>query len=74
MLLGPSSTSGLKLTLWKLIETGKALRSSDKEGGRTIANSSTRLRSTIPSAIENFHQALDELECDIVRNYQVDTG
>jgi len=50
-----------------LIETGRALRSSDKEGGRTLANANTRLRSTIPSAIENFHQALDELECDILR-------
>lgn len=51
----------------QLIETGRALRSSDKEGSRTLANANTRLRSTIPSAIENFHQALDELECDIVR-------
>lgn len=50
-----------------LIETGRALRGSDKEGGRTFANANTRLRSTIPSAIENFHQALDDLESDIVR-------
>jgi hypothetical protein len=73
-MLGPSSTFRLKLTLGKLIETGKALRAADKDGGRTIAASSTRLRSTIPSAIENFHQALDELECDIVRNYQISSS
>jgi hypothetical protein len=52
----------------KLIETGRALRASDKEGGRTLANSNTRLRSTIPLAAENFHQALDDLESDIVNN------
>jgi hypothetical protein len=51
----------------QLIETGKALRSSNKEGGKTLANAKTRLSSTIPSAIENFHLALDEMECDIVR-------
>ncbi|PQE18097.1 hypothetical protein CJF31_00007981 [Rutstroemia sp. NJR-2017a BVV2] len=50
-----------------LIETGKALRPSDKEGGRTMANSSHRLRLTIPNAIDHFHQALDELEAEIVR-------
>ncbi|KAE9370377.1 hypothetical protein N431DRAFT_343717 [Stipitochalara longipes BDJ] len=50
-----------------LIETGKALRSSNKEGGKTLANAKSRLSSTIPSAIENFHLALDELECDILR-------
>jgi hypothetical protein len=52
----------------KLIEVGKALRASDKEGGRTLANSNTRLRSFFPSAIDNFHQTLDDLECDIVRS------
>jgi len=50
-----------------LIETGKALRASDKESGRTVASANARLRSTIPSAIDNFHQALDEIEADIVR-------
>jgi len=50
-----------------LIETGKALRSSNKEGGKTLANAKTRLSSTIPSTIENFHLALDEMECDILR-------
>ncbi|TAQ90627.1 hypothetical protein B7494_g1038 [Chlorociboria aeruginascens] len=50
-----------------LIETGKALRATDKEGGRTKANANTRLRTTIPSTIDNFHQALDDIESDIVR-------
>jgi hypothetical protein len=59
--------SGASLTCLKLIETGRALRSSDKEGGRSFASASTRLRSFMPGAVENFHQALDELESDIVR-------
>ena len=52
---------------FQLIEIGRALRASGKEGGRTIANANTRLRSSFPGAIDNFHQALDDLECDIVR-------
>lgn len=51
----------------KLIEVGRALRASDKEGGRTLAEANPRLRSFFPGAIDNFHQALDDLECDIVR-------
>ncbi|KAH7342674.1 hypothetical protein BKA65DRAFT_295633 [Rhexocercosporidium sp. MPI-PUGE-AT-0058] len=50
-----------------LIETGKALRPSNKDGGRTLATVNTRLRTIIPSAAENFHMALDDLECDIIR-------
>lgn len=55
------------LTPQKLIETGKALRPSNKEGGRTLTTVNTRLRTIIPSAVENFHMALDDLECEIVR-------
>ena len=51
----------------KLIEFGRALRASDKEGARTLANANTRLKPFFPSAIDNFHQALDDLERDIVR-------
>ncbi|RFU24334.1 hypothetical protein B7463_g12004, partial [Scytalidium lignicola] len=50
-----------------LIETGKALRASDKDSGKTLSQANARLRSTIPSAIDNFHQALDEIESNIVR-------
>ncbi|KAJ5046748.1 uncharacterized protein L3040_003978 [Drepanopeziza brunnea f. sp. 'multigermtubi'] len=50
-----------------LIETGKALRSSNKDGARNPTNVNTRLKTFIPSATENFHQALDDLESDIVR-------
>ncbi|KAL3423205.1 hypothetical protein PVAG01_04952 [Phlyctema vagabunda] len=50
-----------------LIETGRALRPIDKDGSRTLAPTNARLQSTLPSAVENFHQALDELESDIVR-------
>ncbi|KAG0648907.1 hypothetical protein D0Z07_4615 [Hyphodiscus hymeniophilus] len=49
-----------------LIEVGRALRATDKEGG-TVTNPNTRLRSFFPGAIDNFHQALDDLESDIVR-------
>ena len=49
------------------METGKALRPSEKEGGSTLGHSNARLRATIPSAIDNFHIALDDLEADIVR-------
>jgi hypothetical protein len=56
-----------QLTIEQLIETGKALRVNNKESGRTVASANARLRTTIPSATDNFHQALDELECDIVR-------
>ncbi|KAI9743849.1 MAG: hypothetical protein M1818_002583 [Claussenomyces sp. TS43310] len=50
-----------------LIETGKALRSANKKGYETIGHTNIRLQAFIPSAIDNFHMALDELEYDIVR-------
>ncbi|KAI9649292.1 hypothetical protein NHQ30_001864 [Ciborinia camelliae] len=50
-----------------LIETGKALRATGLEGGKTMAVSAIRLHSTIPSITDNFHQALDDLEAEIVR-------
>ncbi|KAL2075529.1 hypothetical protein VTL71DRAFT_472 [Oculimacula yallundae] len=50
-----------------LIETGKTLRPSNKDGGRALAHANTRLRTVIPSAVDNFHMALDDLECDIIR-------
>jgi hypothetical protein len=60
-------SEGQLLTPPKLIETGRALRPSDKEGGRSLTNAGTRLKSTVPGAVESFHQALDDLEYDIVR-------
>lgn len=56
-----------RLILRQLIETGKAFRFSSKEGGKSLGSARTRLSTTLPSTVENFHQALDELECDIVR-------
>ncbi|CAD6444133.1 38532dd9-3cb6-4ad9-a9b1-a67990361160 [Sclerotinia trifoliorum] len=50
-----------------LIETGKALRATGLEGGKTMAISAIRLHSTIPSITDNFHRALDDLEAQIVR-------
>jgi len=62
-----SEVASRQLTKEQLIETGKALRVSDKDGGRTMASSNARLRLTIPNCVDVFHQALDELESDIVR-------
>lgn len=50
-----------------LIETGKALRSAQKENGQAPTVVASRLRAVIPSTMENFHTALDDLECDILR-------
>ncbi|KAI6715792.1 hypothetical protein PZA11_006097 [Diplocarpon coronariae] len=50
-----------------LIETGKALRHSKKDGSRSLDAVNTRLRTTIPTMAEHFHEALDDLESDIVR-------
>ncbi|CZR57270.1 uncharacterized protein PAC_07159 [Phialocephala subalpina] len=50
-----------------LIETGKALRSAQKENGQAPSVVASRLRAVIPSTVENFHAALDDLECDILR-------
>ena len=51
----------------KLIETGKALRAADREGGKSLANANSRIRTNIPGVIDNFHQVLDEFESEIVR-------
>ncbi|KAF7909740.1 uncharacterized protein EAF01_003458 [Botrytis porri] len=50
-----------------LIETGKALRATGAEGGKSMAISAIRLHSTIPSITDNFHRALDDLEAEIIR-------
>ncbi|ESZ96566.1 hypothetical protein SBOR_3068 [Sclerotinia borealis F-4128] len=50
-----------------LIETGKALRATGLDGGKTMAISAIRLHATIPSITDNFHHALDDLEAEIVR-------
>ncbi|PBP27889.1 hypothetical protein BUE80_DR001081 [Diplocarpon rosae] len=50
-----------------LIETGKALRPSKKDGSKSLDAVNTRLKATIPSMAEHFHEALDDLESDIVR-------
>ncbi|KUJ21979.1 uncharacterized protein LY89DRAFT_694405 [Mollisia scopiformis] len=50
-----------------LIETGKALRSAQKENGRPSTAATTRLRAMVPSTTDNFHQALDDIECEILR-------
>jgi len=51
----------------QLIETGRALKASNSGGSRSLAATATRLPTTIHTAHETFHQALDEIECNIVR-------
>lgn len=54
------------------IEIGNSLRIPDKVAPKTlVANANARLRSAIPRAIETFHQALDDIEADIVRTKAV---
>jgi hypothetical protein len=48
------------------METGKALRAANKKGSKTISHDNDRLQLFMPSAINSFHLALDELESDIV--------
>jgi len=50
-----------------LLEIGKALRSANRKGVKIIGYDNERLQAFIPSAVEKFHLALDELESDIVR-------
>lgn len=51
----------------KFIEIGHSLRISDKVPPKTlVVNANARLRAAIPRAIETFHQALDDIETDIV--------
>lgn len=52
---------------FKLIETGKALRASSKEGAKDFSSVNARLQKNVPRTIDTFHQALDDLEWDIVR-------
>lgn len=59
---------GLIADVPKFIEIGNSLRISDKVQPKTlVTNANARLRAAIPRAIETFHQALDDIETDIVR-------
>jgi hypothetical protein len=48
------------------VQTGKALRASQKDGRRNLAQVHTNMRSRIPDSIETFQYALDDLESEIV--------
>lgn len=51
----------------QFIEIGNSLYISDKVPPKAlVANANVKLRSAIPKAIETFHQALDDIETDIV--------
>jgi len=56
------------------METGKALRGANKKGSKTISHDNDRLQLFMPSAINSFHLALDELESDIVGRSIADSG
>ncbi|KPM46180.1 hypothetical protein AK830_g330 [Neonectria ditissima] len=50
-----------------LVQTGKALRSSRKDGQGNVAQAHGSLQSKLPDTIRTFHSALDDLEHDIIR-------
>ncbi|KAK7418891.1 hypothetical protein QQZ08_011100 [Neonectria magnoliae] len=50
-----------------LVQTGKALRSSRKDGQGNVAQAHGSLQSKLPDTIRAFHSALDDLEHDIIR-------
>ncbi|KFA52894.1 hypothetical protein S40293_01023 [Stachybotrys chartarum IBT 40293] len=50
-----------------LVQTGKALRASRKDGPGNLAQAHGSLQSKLPDTIRLFHSALDTLEHDIIR-------
>ncbi|KAH8686694.1 hypothetical protein BGZ61DRAFT_43999 [Ilyonectria robusta] len=50
-----------------LVQTGKALRASRKDGQGNVAQVHGSLQSKLPDTIRTFHSALDDLEHDIIR-------
>ncbi|KAI5460015.1 hypothetical protein BGZ63DRAFT_405965 [Mariannaea sp. PMI_226] len=50
-----------------LVQTGKALRASRKDGQGNVAQAHGSLQNKLPDTISTFHNALDELENDIIR-------
>jgi hypothetical protein len=63
----PSGKQHILIPPAQLIETGKALRSANSRGAKSISHDNDRLQMYMPKAISTFHGALDELESDIVR-------
>lgn len=49
-----------------LVETGKSLRSHNKDGAKSWMSASFKQSTTLPKLTENFHLALDELETQII--------
>lgn len=58
-----SSSGRASANIIKLLETGKALRGTDRESGKMPTG---RLKGNLPSVTNNFHEALDDLESEIV--------
>ncbi|KAK3374927.1 hypothetical protein B0H63DRAFT_260918 [Podospora didyma] len=50
-----------------LIHTGKALRTANRDGKGGVPQASATLGARIPTSIDTFNSALDELESDILR-------
>lgn len=50
----------------QLVQTGKALRASRKDGQGNVAQAHGSLQPKLPETIRTFHSALDDLENDIV--------
>lgn len=51
----------------QLVQTGKALRASRKDGSKNVVSGGTALRTKMPETMTTFHYALDDLESEIVR-------
>jgi hypothetical protein len=59
-------TSTQTLTVLQLVQTGKALRASRKDGSRNVVSGGSALRTKMPETMTTFHYALDDLESEIV--------
>ncbi|KAI0128808.1 hypothetical protein BJ170DRAFT_347071 [Xylariales sp. AK1849] len=50
-----------------LVQTGKALKGSQKDGSRNVISAGSALRTKMPETMTTFHYALDDLESEITR-------
>lgn len=51
----------------QLVQTGKVLKTGGKDSKGTLAQVNSTVRSRIPSSTDTFHDALDDLESEIVK-------
>jgi hypothetical protein len=51
----------------QLVQTGKAIKASQKDGARNGVSTGAALRTKMPETMKTYHYALDDLESEIVR-------